>query len=154
MINIPKKKESYFGKLLLKLKDTHFIKRQNLRTTEDSYDLKLKINHNLYFRMKVFFDKVIVVKIILVSVSHLFDLMKDSLILVEISRSQQGGVLHLFMKQSKPYVGWVCILIKMSSKQVCNVLFSDFLSIIAFYHCPIGTWLSALSKSRTKSNIK
>ena len=58
------------------------------------------------FRMMVFYNKAIVVKIVLAGVSHLFDLIKDSVILVEISRSQRG-IIALF-GQTKPYIKSVC----------------------------------------------
>ena len=58
----------------------------------------------------------IVVKIALVAVSHLFDLIKDSLILVEISRSQGG--INSIMNQNQPYIGWVSKHIKSLSLEM------------------------------------
>ena len=55
--------------------------------------------------MKKTLRMVVMVKIVVVAVSILVDLIKDSLILVEISLSQ-GSFLEI-MKQPKPYIRWV-----------------------------------------------
>lgn len=59
-----------------------------------------------------FSKKLIVVKIVFIAVSHLFDLMKDCLILVEISNSQ-GGIREL-MNPARP------LIIKLVTKSQTN----------------------------------
>ena len=104
MSNIPEKKESFLGKLLSKLKNTYVFQRTNI--FNGSF---FAMNNNLSFsfRIKVFLKKVIAVKITLAAVSHLLDLVKDIIILVEISHSQ-GRIVNL-MSQTKPYIKSVCI---------------------------------------------
>ena len=57
--------------------------------------------------MEVFYNIAIVAKIASAGVMHLFDLIKDSIILFEISHSQRG-IVNL-MGQAKPYIKFVCI---------------------------------------------
>ena len=76
-------KESLFGKL--------------------SQRLHRKLNVS---RHKIALKKFVTVKIVLVGVLHLVDLIKDSLILFEISRSQ-GGITQIVMHQPTPYIRWV-----------------------------------------------
>ena len=57
-------------------------------------------------RMKPLFKKIVVVKIVLIAIAHLFDLIKDSLILKEISISQ-GGIRELMKPQRPQIIRWV-----------------------------------------------
>ena len=56
--------------------------------------------------MKPLFRKIVVVKIVFITVAHLFDLIKDSLILKEISASQ-GGISELMKPQRPQIIRWV-----------------------------------------------
>ena len=56
--------------------------------------------------MKPLFKKTVVVKIVFITIAHLFDLIKDSLILKEISISQ-GGISELMNPQKPQIIRWV-----------------------------------------------
>ena len=56
--------------------------------------------------MKPLFKKTVVVKIVFITIAHLFDLIKDSLILKEISISQ-GGIRELMKPQRPQIIRWV-----------------------------------------------
>ena len=77
--------------------------------SEESWVNKLSksLHHKLQVSsLKIALKKFVIVKIILVGVLHLVDLIKDCLILFEISRSQ-GGIAQIVMYQPTPYIRWV-----------------------------------------------
>ena len=95
--------------------------------------------------------KIIVVKIALVAVSHLFDLIKDSLILVEISKSQ-GGLDSIMNENQQPYIRWVsnhrCLRKATLSFKVLN-LHLDLLCFFVLNYCPVGAWMCTIPGKKT-----
>ena len=56
--------------------------------------------------MKPLIKKIVLVKIVFITIAHLIDLIKDSLILKEISISQ-GGISELMKPQRPQIIRWV-----------------------------------------------
>ena len=89
----PEQSVSYIGKLLAKVKAT----------------ILLSVSKRLSFRTKSYIsNKMAMLQIVVTTSFTLFDLIKDSLILVQISLSQGG--IALIMKQQKAYIRGVSIL--------------------------------------------